>query len=305
MSYYRPLLIVLALFILWAPGTARARTATPVVVFQLNDASAEPVAQKCHEIWQAEGPGLARALLPAGARADTVVCALLDTQSFRHFFAGRLPDWGVGAAMPTGQVVAVDYTRLSAVGRGLREVFLHEMVHALLFQGGGDAWLPTWLHEGTAMHYSGEWRFSDTVSLILDGHVPNLAQLQGRFPASAATADRAYRASLLAVRRLIDTHGDTVIGSLVESASATGDFDRAFFSVTGQTADGFAAEFAGSMRLRYGWLVLITRWPALFVLMAVVFAVGASRKLILTRRRLADMPDDSDDPDESPPYDAP
>ncbi len=47
------------------------------------------------------------------------------------------------------------------------------------------------------------------------------------------------------------------------------------------------------MRLRFGWLVALTRWPTLFVLMALVLLVGAGRKLILARRRLAAM----DDPD--------
>ena len=86
--------------------------------------------------------------------------------------------------------MAVDHVRLPAVGRGLRQVFLHEMVHALLFQTVTETWLPTWFHEGCAMRWSGEWRFSDTVSLALGGRVPRLERLQGHFPASAATADR-------------------------------------------------------------------------------------------------------------------
>ena len=40
---------------------------------------------------------------------------------------------------------------------------------------------------------------------------------------------------------------------------------------------------------------MLTSWPGLFVLLTVVFAVGGARKLILTRRRLADMPDGEDD----------
>ena len=51
------------------------------------------------------------------------------------------------------------------------------------------------------------------------------------------------------------------------------------------------------MHLRFGWLVMLTRWPTLFVLMALVLAIGGARKLLLTRRRLATM----DDPGPLPP----
>ena len=46
------------------------------------------------------------------------------------------------------------------------------------------------------------------------------------------------------------------------------------------------------MNLRFGWLVVITRWPALFVLLALVLFVGAVARLIRNRRRLAAMDDD-------------
>ena len=173
----------------------------------------------------------------------------------------------------------------------MREVFLHEMVHALLFQGSGGAWLPAWLHEGTAMLYSGEWRFSDTVSLILDGRVPDLDRLQGRFPVPHDRADRAYRTSLLAVNRLREKFGDRIIAELVQESRKTEDFSSAFYSVTKQDLGDFQREFANAMNLKFGWMVLLTRWPGLFALAALIFAFGATRKIILNRRRLAAMED--------------
>ena len=160
---------------------------TPVVVFQVETEAGGEAARRCHEIWLDEGPRLTAELLgtgPGAAAADTVVCLILNTESFQKHFAGSLPDWGVGVALPSGRAIAVDYSRLPAVGRGLREVFLHEMVHALLFQGSAGAWLPAWLHEGSAMLYSGEWRFSDTVSLVLDGQGPGSGPASGPFPRS-------------------------------------------------------------------------------------------------------------------------
>ena len=256
-------LILVLLLVAWAtPAGARM----PVVVFQVESEAGQAAAKRCHEIWMAEGPRLTSEILPqdfGDTTADTVTCLILNTGSFQRHFAGSLPDWGVGVALPSGRAIAVDYSRLPAVGRGLREVFLHEMVHALLFQGSGGAWLPTWLHEGAAMLYSGEWRFSDTVSLILDGRVPDLERLQGRFPIPHDRADRAYRTSLLAVSRLREGFGDEIIAELVRETRKCGDFSEAFTIVTGEELEDFQREFSAAMKLKFGWILFITRWPGL------------------------------------------
>ena len=289
--------ILVLLLVAWAaPAGARM----PVVVFQVESEAGQAAAKRCHEIWMAEGPRLTAEILPqdfADTTADTVTCLILNTGSFQRHFAGSLPDWGVGVALPSGRAIAVDYSRLPAVGRGLREVFLHEMVHALLFQGSGGAWLPTWIHEGSAMLYSGEWRFSDTVSLILDGRVPDLERLQGRFPVPHDRADRAYRTSLLAVSRLREGYGDEIIADLVRETKKCGDFSEAFTIVTGEELEDFQQEFSAAMKLKFGWILFITRWPGLFVLTALVFALGATRKIIITRRRMAAMEYIPDTPD--------
>jgi hypothetical protein len=276
----------------------RAAAVAPVVVFQVETESGRAVAERCHEIWQAEGDVVTNAVLGSGpnaAWADTVLCLVLNTESFQRHFNGALPDWGVGAAAPNGRLVAIDHTRISVVGRGIREVFLHEMVHALLFQGAGDAWLPAWFHEGTAMLVSGEWRFSDTISLILEGQVPALDTLQGRFPVAHTRADRAYRTSLLAVSRLEKLYGRGVVPNLVAATKKKGNFFEAFGEATGEDLGTFQHDFARAMRLRFGWMLFLTRWPGLFVLLALVLAVGGARKIVLTRRRLADMEDDEED----------
>ncbi len=276
---------------------------TPVVVFQVETEAGGDAARRCHKIWLEEGPRLTTELLGSGpgeVSADTVTCLILNTDSFQKHFAGSLPDWGVGVALPSGRAVAVDYSRLPAVGRGLREVFLHEMVHALLFQGSNGAWLPAWLHEGSAMLFSGEWRFSDTVSLVLDGRVPDLSRLQGRFPVPHERADRAYRTSLLAVSRLREGFGEEIIADLVRETKISGDFSLAFAQVTGQELGEFQHDFSAAMNLKYGWMLFLTKWPGLFVLAALIFAVGATRKIIINRRRLAAMDDFQDAADWPP-----
>ena len=263
----------------------------PFVHFRIESEAGMAAAELCMAAWHERGLEISSALLPAGVVADTVYCLILGSEAFAANFSGRLPDWGVGVAVPTGRLIALDHSRLPAVGKGEKEVFLHEMVHALLFQACPDSRLPAWFHEGTAMLYSGEWRFRDTVSLALEGRVPRLDRLRGPFPSTAAGADRAYRTSLLAVSRLQDRHGPDVVSHLVEATARTRNFETAFHEVTGQSLEAFSTDFDRAMNLRYGWLVMLTRWPGLFVLMGLIFAVGAVRKIIQTRRRLAEMED--------------
>jgi hypothetical protein len=88
---------------------------------------------------------------------------------------------------------------------------------------------------------------------------------------------------------LLDTYGPDVIAELVAATRDRGDFPAAFAAVTGRTDTAFYADFAGAMRLRYGWVVLLTRWPGLFVLLGLILLVGGARKLLVNRRRLAAM----------------
>lgn len=289
----------MALWLLSAAAAAPAAAAgLPVVAFRVEDEPGRRAAEACAAAWAGSAPELAAALgIEAGgvgAAPDTVECLVVGTATFTRLFGASLPDWGVGVALPGGRIVALDHERLPAVGRGAREVFLHEMTHALLMREAGGVDLPAWLHEGLAMRLSGEWRFSDTVSLAMEGRVPDLWDLRGPFPGAARRAQRAYLTSELAVGRLLDEHGPGVVPRLLAEARRTGDLRAAFEAATGAPLEVFEDRFARAMQLRFGWLVLLTRWPALFVLLALVLAAGAVARLARNRRRLAAMADDDE-----------
>jgi hypothetical protein len=257
------------------------------VVFQLGSEAARPLARSCAALWQEHGAALAADLLPAGVVADTVQCLILPTDRFDAYFADRLPDWGVGVAVAPGRLIALDHERIRNVGPGPEAVFMHEMAHALLFQAAHPVRLPTWLHEGVAMRASGEWRFTDTLAVILEGRLPSLASLGGPFPQGGHAAQRAYRTSLLAVNWLEAEHGPGAVGRILAAVRQHGDWYAGFRAATGEDADTFARRFAGSMRLRYGWVLMLFRWPTLFVIVALVFLVGAVTKVVRNRRALA------------------
>lgn len=293
----RPSSLLLALLL----GLAGSAGAVPVV-FRAETPLARSLARGFEQAWDEHGQALVDDLIPAGVPLDTVHCFILPTAEFQQYFGDRLPDWGVGVAMPPGKLVAVDYERISSVGPGPTVVFMHEMTHALLFQGAGQARLPTWLHEGAAMRASGEWRVTDTVAVALSGRVPSLASLDGPFPRGGGGAQTAYRTSLAAVNYLEHRHGPGAVPRVLAHSRRLGDFHRGFEAATGQAADAFASDFATSMRRRYGWILMLFRWPTMFVIMALLFLVGAVRKVVINRRALAAdaEPDDLDPPPGAP-----
>ncbi len=256
----------------------------------------------CRAALAARGPELMAYLWPFAVNAPRPITArLVDSDGFRALGEGRLPDWGVGVAV-SGTDVAVDCERARGIGHQPADVLMHELGHALLAQAvGGGADVPRWFHEGVAQRVSGEWRFADTVSLVLGGRVPPLGDLDGAFPSDPGRADRAYRTSLLAVKMLERWHGEDAVLRILRAARLRGDFAAGFVDATGETLGAFSRRVASSARLEFGWLVLLTRWPTLFVIMALVFGVGAGLRIARARRRLEAMADDVPELPPAPP----
>ncbi len=296
--------ILAAAFIMVACGPdGAARSATQVLDTQppvriFREPGVHPdVERDCLAALREHGPVLTARLWPFALQRPHVDIHLMTTSGFRDSLGGVIADWGVGAA--AGHNAWIDCERSRGVGRNVTHVMLHEIAHCLLHQGTGNAVVPAWFHEGVAQQVSGEWRFRDTVSLMLDGYVPDLQGLEGRFPVNAKWADRAYRASLLAVDTLVDRYGEDVLGELILATRLHGDFRRGFADATGTDYEVFTADFARSMRIRFGWLVTLTRWPTLFVLMALGFTLGAILRIRRTRRRLAELEDEHHSLDEA------
>jgi hypothetical protein len=256
-----------------------------------DDSAGRKVVELCQQALADRGEELLAAVVPAGRGLQPIDCLLMRTAEFADRFGATLPDWGIGVALGSGRVIAIDYERQPGIGRSIQEVFLHELAHAAVFQVSEGVWLPAWFHEGVAMLLSGEWRVFDTVNLVLSGSIPALDRLEGPFPAQANWADQAYRTSLLAVDTVRRWYGDDAIGRIIASSAQAGDFERGFAAVTGETVGSFTGKFGRSVHHRFGWLFMLTRWPTLFVLMALLFTVGAIARLIRNRRRLAEMPE--------------
>jgi len=272
-----------------APATGRPQ---PTVIFNWAGPAGESMAERCRAALEGRGGEITAALVPDTLALLPVQCLLLDSATFQDQFGSRLPDWGVGVALPGGRTLAIDYNRVPEFGRSVEQVFLHELTHAVIMQAAGETWLPAWFHEGAAMWFSGEWRFTDTIAVVLNGNLPSLWNLQDRFPATTGWADQAYRTSLLAHTALRADHGPDVTARIIAVARRSGQFDAAFQEATGESLEAFVQRFAADMKLRFGWLFTVTRWPTLFVLLAAGFLGAAIARTVRNRRRLTAMDDE-------------
>jgi len=264
----------------------------PELVMERGSGVAPEVVAECLEALRSAGPGLRHSLWPYSLDPPVLRVRLLMVDDFRlaRTELGGAPDWGVGLSV--GRLILVDCSRAGRGGRTVATVFIHEIAHSLVhFAAGSSTGVPRWFHEGVAQTASGEWRLVDNVALILGGRVPSPATLQGAFPASAAWADQAYRSSLLAVTWLKKWYGPDVTPRILLASRLAADFEAGFISATGTTVAAFSARFDKATRWRFGWVISLTRWPGLFILMALIFAAGAAARIVRTRRRLAAMPD--------------
>ena len=279
------LLFAAFLAALGATGAAAATPRLDACVTVVADPGVNPgVVNDCRQALAQAWPAMIAEVWPIDGARPRFEIRLMTTGGFRALHRDRIADWGVGLA--ADDQAWVDVERSLGGGRTAAHVTVHEAVHCLLHQAlPGVTGVPAWFHEGLAQDLSGEWRFRDTVSLILDGHVPDLANLETGFPADAGRADQAYRTGLLAVQSLRAWHGQDVVPRLIVAARRTGDFREAMRQVTGAQPSVFRERFAASVRVRFGWLVAATRWPTFFVLIALIAGLGIAARRRRDRRR--------------------
>jgi hypothetical protein len=222
-----------------------------------------------------------------------VEVVLLSGETFRGWWRGLLPEWGVGfASWPDGPI-AIDVDGVLRGKKTLEEVLRHEISHVYLGQRLKGVRPPRWFVEGVAQAQSGEWRFGDTLALVQaasTGSLLPLSRLASSFPQGGRAAELAYRVSLQAVLdldgRLADQGGWR---ALVTRAAEIERFDVAFEEMVGMRLAQYDEELVGKLRGRYGWIAAVASATTLFSAMTVVFLMGTARSWLRKRRRLREM----------------
>jgi hypothetical protein len=232
-------------------------------------------------------PGIAEEIgLQDPGRVDIYV--VQDRKDFDFLSGSKMPEWGEAFSDLVNGRIVIDARAVLRTPRPLKTVIRHELSHILFVQKTNGTRAPTWFLEGLAMRQSREWTMSDQWNLmtsIWSGNLPDLEDLEGRFPRSSSKASIAYRLSYAAVSRLLDKRPMDLV-TLLSFTRDLGDFDRAFQLTFGESTGDFTAEFHLDLDARYNAAAPLFRSPPFWLMMAFLFILAYVLKKIKNRRRI-------------------
>jgi len=274
---------LLALLIVGALSAAAGAQRSDLIVEA--PPSLEPVARRIREMDPMPlAMGLQAAGLPVPARARIVLVPADDP------IIRRIPEWIVGFASGTEDVVIFP-SRIGSYPYGsIESVVRHEIVHLAVNTRAGGRPLPRWFHEGVAVTVESGWGSRDQMWLLLAAFErPSMADL-GRLFASKAYPDtaQAYLLSAALVDDVRRRHGSASPGGIAAGVASGQTFENAFLAVTGEQVEDVAARaWAGHRRLTRV-IPIVTRpeavWTAILGLSALAFVFRIRRRRQQHRR---------------------
>lgn len=211
----------------------------------------------------------------SGTTGPVRLLVVRGQRRFDSLTAGRLPDWGAGAAFPGTNTIVLK------LEGDPRRILRHELAHLALHQAVRR--VPLWLDEGYAAFAAGEWDRLDALRVnlaLLGGKTPRLDELSAALRGSISEADAAYALATSAVLFLDRLGGERGLGPLLANLATSPELDRALRVTYGFSLGQFEALWRADLRSRYGWLVILSSFGLLWSLVLAVVGV-----LWLVRRR--------------------
>jgi hypothetical protein len=216
---------------------------------------------------------------------ETVHVYLVGSDAeFRALQPGRPPTWADATAYPQSGAI---FLRAPGV-RGATDVALetvldHELVHILIGRAFAPVDPPSWLQEGIARVYAGEFGPEDARIIYgTSGGLLGLGELGHAFPRDPTRARLAYAQSADFIAWLRNTHGAHTVPLLVRALAREQDLEQAVLAATGTPLPQL--ERAWLSRLEEGppaWLRIFDDGGAFFLGLGAVALVGAG----IARRR--------------------
>lgn len=181
-------------------------------------------------------PRLADALqVPIG---DTIHIYLAENDArFRELQPGDPPSWADATAYPRRGIIYLRAPRArGGLARPIEQVVDHELVHILLGRAFAPHPAPSWLQEGVAQVYAGEYDPQTTRDLargLLFGELHSLESLARGFPADPFQARLAYAQSADFIAYVQRQHGPQAVGKLVRELASGQTIEAAVYRSTG------------------------------------------------------------------------
>jgi hypothetical protein len=229
---------------------------------------------------------LAQVLGRAGLDIPSAVRVVLVAED--DALARSTPDWIVGRAFGSGEIVIFPRRVAGYPYDSLESVFRHEVVHVALAAQAGGRPLPRWFHEGVAVSIETGWSLTDDLRLLLAAASgPAIADLTRLFASDARpeTTD-AYLLATALVEDVRRRHGAALPGTVAVHVARGIPFPRAFELETGDTPDAAAASAWLAYRTLARWLPFLTSGSAVWTfILALSFLAFVVRLRQRARRR--------------------
>ena len=279
----RSIIAILSASIFWhltgaAPCSPESITSPHFIVHyeDLGDIYAEKVSQSAEKSFSTIIDAL-------GHEPDNYITITLTStdEEFRKLTRGTLPDWSAAAAMPGNRIIL---SPLPGLKMNIERILAHEIVHIVLYDAAGGRFIPRWFHEGCAETFSGQWGIHGRLYMVWkvsQGNLMTFEEIERVFSAHGADVTLAYDQSMLAVKRLISTHGRGVLPEIFRGLREGHNFNQAFLDGAGLTLIEFERDYLNAVGKAYGKRTLLTlipgTWTFILILACIVYILKKRR----------------------------
>jgi hypothetical protein len=210
-------------------------------------------------------------------------------EDFKSRLGPDFPDWGIGVAVSSQNLIILKSPAKFRYGRPFSEVLEHELAHIFLDKKSSGAILPRWIEEGFAMLQSKEWQIGQdilVVRAVFTNSIVPLSQIENLNQFSDSKALLSYTESYLALSYFLDEYGKENFFKLLDDLASGESLDLAFIKTTGSSYLGFQNEFSSFIKKRYNWLAFLGDTGLLWVGLAILLVFLYLMKRYYNRKTL-------------------
>lgn len=211
--------------------------------------------------------------------------------SFDSLAGGHFPDWGVGVAVSSRNLIALRSPRAYPIADQIPTILRHELAHIHLDAMLNQRRPPRWMHEGYAQQFAHQWSLGDdwiVARAVFTDNILPLEDIDGVNSFKDAKAKLAYVESYLAMGYFLKRYGYDGLQLFAQTMRKGGSWDQAFMQASGANYGGFQLEFDKYLRDRFNWAIFLHDTALLWVILTVVFVILYLMKRYRSARKLAD-----------------